>query len=75
VRFRPILITSSTTFAGLMPLMLNNNPATAFFVPMSISLGWGVLFATGITLFLVPCLYLIVEDLFPTEPALARQYA
>ncbi len=75
VRFRPILITSSTTFAGLMPLMLNNNPSTAFFVPMSISLGWGVLFATGITLFLVPCLYLIVEDLFPTEPALARQYA
>ena len=75
VRFRPILITSSTTFAGLMPLMLNNNPATAFFVPMSISLGWGVLSATGITLFLVPCLYMIVEDLFPTEPALARQYA
>ena len=75
VRFRPILITSSTTFAGLMPLMLNNNPATAFFVPMAISLAWGVLFATGITLFLVPCLYMIVEDLFPTEPALARQYA
>ena len=75
VRFRPILITSSTTFAGLMPLMLNDNPATAFFVPMSISLAWGVLFATGITLFLVPCLYMIVEDLFPTEPALARQYA
>ena len=74
-RFRPILITSSTTFAGLMPLMLNNNPATAFFVPMAITLAWGVLFATGITLFLVPCLYLIVEDLFPTEPALAHQYA
>ena len=73
-RFRPILITSSTTFAGLMPLMLNNNPATAFFVPMAITLAWGVLFATGITLFLVPCLYLIVEDLFPTEPAPARQY-
>ena len=75
VRFRPILITSTTTFAGLMPLMLNNNPATAFFVPMAISLAWGVLFATGITLFLVPCLYMIVEDLLPTEPALARQYA
>ena len=75
VRFRPILITSSTTFAGLMPLMLNNNPATSFFVPMAISLAWGVLFATGITLFLVPCLYMIVEDLLPTEPALARQYA
>lgn len=75
VRFRPILITSSTTFAGLMPLMLNNNPATAFFVPMAISLAWGVLFATGITLFLMPCIYMIVEDLFPREPALARQYA
>ena len=75
VRFRPILITSSTTFAGLMPLMLNNNPATSFFVPMAISLAWGVLFATGITLFLVPCLYMIVESLLPTEPALARQYA
>ncbi len=75
VRLRPILITSSTTFAGLMPLMLNNNPAVSFFVPMAISLAWGVLFATGITLFLVPCLYMIVEDLFPTEPALARQYA
>ena len=75
VRFRPILITSTTTFAGLMPLMLNKNPSTAFFVPMSISLGWGVLSATGITLFLVPCLYMIVEDVFPTEPALARQYA
>ena len=75
VRFRPILITSSTTFAGLMPLMLNDNPATVFFVPMAISLAWGVLFATGITLFLVPCLYMIVEDLLPTEPAPARQYA
>lgn len=75
VRLRPILITSSTTFAGLMPLMLNNNPATSFFVPMAITLAWGVLFATGITLFLVPCLYLIVEDLLPTEPALARPYA
>ncbi|MDE0362919.1 MAG: efflux RND transporter permease subunit [Rhodospirillaceae bacterium] len=75
VRFRPILITSSTTFAGLIPLMLNDNPATGFFVPMAISLGWGILFATGTTLFLVPCLYMIVEDLFPTEPALAREYA
>ena len=74
-RFRPILITSSTTFAGLMPLMLNNNPATAFLVSMAITLAWGVLFATGITLFLVPCLYMIVEDIFPTEPALAHQYA
>jgi len=68
VRFRPILITSTTTFAGLIPLMLNDNPATAFFVPMAISLGWGLLFATVITLFLVPCVYRVAEDLFPTEP-------
>ena len=72
VRFRPILITSTTTFAGLTPLMLNDNPATAFFVPMAISLAWGLLFATVITLFLVPCIYLIAEDLFPTDPADGR---
>ena len=65
VRFRPILLTSSTTFVGLTPLMFMNNPSTTLFVPMSISLGWGVVFATAITLFLVPSLYLIVEDLVP----------
>ena len=67
VRFRPVLITSVTTFAGLLPLMLNDNPATAFFVPMTVSLGWGLLFATAITLFLMPCLYLAVQDLLPTK--------
>ena len=72
VRFRPILITSVTTFAGLLPLTLSANPSTAFFVPMAISLAWGLLFATVITLFLVPCVYLIAEDLFPTEPAPAN---
>ncbi len=45
--------------------MVLNNPATTIFVPMSISLGWGVLFGTAITLFVVPSLYLIVEDLVP----------
>ena len=72
VRFRPILITCTTTFAGLMPLMLNDNPATGFFVPMAISLAWGLLFATAITLFLVPCVYLVAEDLFPTQPTPAN---
>ena len=67
VRFRPILLTSATTFAGLTPLMLMDNPATAFIVPMAISLGWGVVFATVITLFLVPCLVLILEDLLPEK--------
>jgi multidrug efflux pump subunit AcrB len=64
-RFRPIVLTSVTTFIGLAPLMILANPSTAMIVPMAISLGFGVLFATGITLILVPCLYLIAEDFFP----------
>ena len=62
VRFRPIILTSFTTFFGLIPLMFNKDPATFMFVPMAISLAFGVLFATVITLFLVPSLYLILED-------------
>lgn len=62
VRFRPIILTSVTTFVGLIPLMSSSTPATAPFLPMAISLAWGVLFATVITLLLVPCLYLMVED-------------
>ena len=63
VRFRPILLTSVTTFVGLIPLMTNTDPATFMFIPMAISLAFGVLFATVITLFLVPSLYLMLEDL------------
>ncbi len=63
VRFRPILLTSVTTFVGLAPLMFNDAPETGFIVPMAISLGWGVVFATFVTLFLVPSLYLALEDL------------
>ena len=55
VRFRPIILTSVTTFVGLIPLMTTFNPATYPFLPIAISLAWGVLFATVITL-LVPCL-------------------
>ncbi|MFT5691662.1 MAG: multidrug efflux pump subunit AcrB [Oceanicoccus sp.] len=62
VRFRPIMLTSVTTFVGLVPLMSTATPATAPFIPMAVSLAWGVLFATFITLLLVPCLYLMVED-------------
>jgi len=63
-RFRPIILTSSTTFAGLMPTMVSDTPATLFFIPMAISLAYGVLFATVITLILVPSLYVIVDDIF-----------
>ncbi|MBX3705693.1 MAG: efflux RND transporter permease subunit [Pseudomonadales bacterium] len=68
VRFRPIMLTSVTTFVGLVPLMMTASPATAFVIPMAVSLAYGVLFATFITLFLVPALYNIVEDLFGWDP-------
>ena len=74
VRFRPIVVTSATTFAGLLPLMLNTNPATVFVVPMAISLAWGVVFATVITLFLVPCCYLILEDFVPAGALVTHPY-
>jgi len=61
-RFRPIILTSVTTFVGLVPLMSNQDPETFMFIPMAISLAFGVLFATVITLFLVPSLYLMLED-------------
>ena len=63
VRFRPILLTSLTTFAGLMPLMLERSTQAAFLIPMAVSLAFGVVFATFITLILVPTSYLIVEDI------------
>jgi len=62
-RFRPIVLTSVTTFVGLIPLMTNPQPETFMFIPMAISLAFGVLFATVITLFLVPSLYLMLDDL------------
>ena len=67
VRFRPIILTSITTFIGLVPLMVTANPATFFILPMAISLAYGVLFATVITLFLVPSLYLILHDFMRDE--------
>ncbi len=63
VRFRPILLTSLTTFAGLTPLILERSVQAKFLIPMAVSLGFGVMFATFVTLFLVPSLYLVLEDL------------
>jgi multidrug efflux pump subunit AcrB len=62
VRFRPILLTSLTTFAGLTPMLLETDLQARFLIPMAVSLGFGILFATVITLFLVPCVYLIMAD-------------
>jgi len=61
-RFRPILLTSLTTFCGLAPMIFETSVQAQFLIPMAISLGFGVLFVTFIALLLVPCLYLIVED-------------
>ena len=63
-RLRPILLTSLTTFAGLTPLLLERSLQAKFMVPMAVSLGFGVLFATFISLILVPVTYRILEDLF-----------
>jgi len=62
-RFRPIILTSLTTFCGLMPIILETSVQAQFLIPMAISLGFGILFATGITLLLIPCLYMILEDI------------
>ena len=61
-RCRPIILTSITTFVGLLPLMLNKSVQAQFLVPMAVSLAYGVLFATVVTLIVVPCGYMILDD-------------
>jgi multidrug efflux pump subunit AcrB len=62
-RFRPILLTSLTTFFGLAPMIFETSVQARFLIPMAISLGFGVLFSTFIILVIVPASYLAVEDL------------
>jgi multidrug efflux pump subunit AcrB len=62
LRFRAIILTSLTTFAGLTPILMERSLEAQTLIPMAISLGFGVLFATGITLLLVPSVYMILED-------------
>ena len=61
-RFRPIMLTSVTTFAGLLPLLLEKSLQAKFLVPMATSLGFGVIFSTFITLIIVPVLYSLLEE-------------
>lgn len=61
-RFRPVILTSITTFAGLMPMLFETSFQAQFLIPMAVSLGFGILFATTITLLLVPVLYVISHD-------------
>ncbi|WP_178991473.1 efflux RND transporter permease subunit [Winogradskyella schleiferi] len=62
-RFRPIMLTTLTTFGGLAPIILETSSQAFYLIPMAISLGFGIVFATAIILVIVPCLYLIFEDL------------
>lgn len=61
-RFRPIMLTTLTTFGGLTPIILETSRQAYYLIPMAISLGFGIVFATSIILVIVPCLYLILED-------------
>jgi multidrug efflux pump subunit AcrB len=63
MRFRAILLTSLTTFAGLAPMIFERSVQAQFLIPMALSLGFGVLFATFITLLLIPCGFMIREDI------------
>lgn len=75
-RFRPVMLTSLTTFFGLTPLLLEKATTAQFLIPMAISLGFGILFATFITLLLVPVNLLIADDiasLFRAPPGSAAR--
>ena len=61
-RFRPIFLTTLTTFGGLAPMIFETSVQAKIMIPMAISLGYGILFATVISLLLVPSLYLILDD-------------
>lgn len=72
-RFRPVMLTSLTTFIGLMPLLFEESTQAQFLIPMAVSLGFGILFATFITLILIPVNYMLVEKVksaFETEAEL-----
>jgi multidrug efflux pump subunit AcrB len=62
-RFRAITLTSITTFAGVLPIMFETSLQARFVIPMAVALGFAVMFATLLTLILVPCLYLILQDI------------
>lgn len=71
-RFRPVILTTITTFGGMAPMIFETSRQARFLIPMAIALGFGIVFATVVTLVLVPTLYLVVEDvrdLFRFKPA------
>ena len=73
-RFRAIMLTSLTTFFGLLPILLETSMSAEFVTPMAVSLGFGILFATVITLILIPCLYVVINDLKFARHQLTTEY-
>ena len=73
-RFRAITLTSITTFAGVLPIMFETSLQAAFVIPMAVALGFAVMYATLVTLILVPCLYLILLDLGRPYNAIKRRF-
>ncbi|MEW4562765.1 efflux RND transporter permease subunit [Bremerella sp. JC770] len=73
-RFRPIMLTSITTFVGLVPLLMDRSLQAQFLIPMAASLAFGVMFATLVTLFLIPCAQLAADDVGKGILAIQRWY-
>jgi len=73
-RFRAILLTSLTTFFGLVPIMFESSLQAQFVIPTAISLSFSVLFATVVTLIMVPCLYAVLEDVKRLHLPLMRKF-
>ncbi len=71
-RFRPVVLTTLTTFGGLAPMIFETSRQARFLIPMALSLGFGILFATAITLILVPTLYMSIEDITRKAGAVKR---
>lgn len=72
-RFRPIVLTTLTTFGGLTPIILETSSQAYQLIPMAISLGFGIVFATSIILLIVPCLYMILDDFVKVTRAKVRE--
>jgi len=62
-RLRPVILTSITTVSGLIPLAYGWGGSDVFLAPMALALGYGILFATPLTLILLPCMYAVQHDL------------
>ncbi|PQO38050.1 efflux RND transporter permease subunit [Blastopirellula marina] len=73
-RFRPIMLTSVTTFVGLVPLLMDKSLQAQFLIPMAVSLAFGVMFATLVTLFLIPCAQLAADDVGKWLSAMKQWY-